>query len=65
MLTKHEEWTKQAQQAIDRDDVLIYDVATGIGQIVDNVKHMRWFVLAVARELAGAEWFEPAPVWEE
>jgi len=41
----------QAQAAIDRDDRIIYDVAATYGQIVENVRHMPWFVNAVAQEL--------------
>ncbi len=41
----------QAQHAIDHNEAIIYDVAAGYGQIVGNVKHMRWFLLAVAKEL--------------
>ncbi len=41
-----------AQRYIDRDDQLIHDVAADCGQIVDNVKHMRWFLRAVASEIA-------------
>ena len=40
-----------AQELIDRDDDLIYDVAANVGQIVDNIRHMQWFVEAVADEL--------------
>jgi len=41
-----------ARKAIASDNVLIYDVAANCGQIVGNVKHMTWFVRAVA------EWLE-------
>ena len=40
-----------AQEAIDNDDEVIYDVAAETGQIVGNVKHMDWFVQAVAEAL--------------
>lgn len=40
-----------AQEAIEADDPIIYDVAAEHGQIVDNVKHMSWFVKAVAEAL--------------
>jgi hypothetical protein len=46
------DWIAMAQQAIENDDEIIYDVAAEVGQIVDNVKHMRWFVEAVAQQLA-------------
>jgi hypothetical protein len=41
-----------AQAAIDRKDEICYDIAANEGQIFDNVKHMRWFVEAVAEELS-------------
>ena len=43
---------KRAEQAIDQDEHFIYDVAGNVGQDVNNVKHMRWFRLAVAEWLA-------------
>jgi archaellum component FlaC len=46
-----ETWLKAAEQAIEDGSDIIYDVAADVGQIVDNVKHMSWFVEAVAREL--------------
>jgi hypothetical protein len=40
---------------LDGDDedliTLVYDIAADCGQIVDNVKHMRWFRQAVADEM--------------
>lgn len=42
---------KAAERKIERNDVMIYDVASQTGQIVGNVKHMRWFKYAVAQEL--------------
>jgi hypothetical protein len=42
------ELLRQAQELIDRDDQIIYDVAADKGQIVGNVKHMSWFVHEVA-----------------
>jgi hypothetical protein len=42
---------KRAQDAIDQDEPVIYDVAGNVGQMVDNVKHMRWFRRAVAEWL--------------
>ena len=40
-----------ARVAIEKNDDVIYDVASSSGQIVGNVKHMRWFRDAVADEL--------------
>lgn len=42
----------QAKELIEADDQIIYDVADDRGQIVDNVKHMSWFVQSVAQWLA-------------
>jgi hypothetical protein len=46
----------------DRDEYpdVVYDVAADTGQMVGNVKHMRFFREAVADAIA-AEWPEPAP----
>lgn len=41
----------RAESAIERDEGFIYDVAGETGQMVGNVKHMRWFVEAVANWL--------------
>lgn len=43
-----DEALKRADTSIRLDRVLIYDVAANLGQIVDNVKHMKWFREAVA-----------------
>ena len=40
-----------AQKCIDDDHDLIYDVAANVGQLVDNVRHMKWFRHRVALEL--------------
>ena len=40
-----------AKKAIEKNDDVVYDVASGKGQIVGNVKHMPWFREAVADEL--------------
>ena len=40
-----------AQEAIEREDTVCFDVAAEHGQIFLNVKHMRWFVDAVADAL--------------
>jgi len=42
---------RTAQEYIDRDDDLIYDVAMNVGQIVGNVKRMPWFRHRIALEL--------------
>lgn len=41
----------RARSAIEQDESFIYDVAAETGQMVDNVKHMPWFVKAVANWL--------------
>ena len=41
----------RTQQAIDNNENFIYDVAADSGQIVDNVKHMKWFRNEVAQHL--------------
>lgn len=41
---------------------VVYDVAAETGQMVGNVKHMRFFREAVAEAIA-AEWSEPAPAF--
>ncbi len=46
------ELIRQAQELIDADADVIYDVAADTGQIVGNVKHMSWFVRNVAEWLA-------------
>lgn len=43
-----EDLLARAEGAIERDEDFIYDVAAETGQMVGNVKHMRWFVEAVA-----------------
>jgi len=50
-----EETLQLAQKLIDDGDEICYDVAANQGQMFDNVKHMRWFVKAVAEEVAGME----------
>ena len=42
---------RTAQEYIDRDDDLIYDIASDVGQIVGNIKHMPWFRYRVALAL--------------
>jgi len=46
-----EDVLKAADAYIERDDDLIYDVAANVEQIVDNVRHMKWFRHRVALEL--------------
>lgn len=41
----------RAEDAIENDEHFIYDVAADVGQQVDNVRHMRWFLKAVANWL--------------
>jgi rubrerythrin len=41
----------RAEEAIENDEDFIYDVAADAGQMVGNVKHMRWFLHAVANWL--------------
>lgn len=43
-----EKFQAAARQAIEQDANVIYDVAANSGQMVGNVKHMNWFVDAVA-----------------
>lgn len=43
----------KAKRAIAREDIRCFDVADGVGQMFHNVKHMRWFIEAVARECYG------------
>jgi hypothetical protein len=58
---RNPEWISEAEALIEADDPMIYDVAADTGQIVDNVKHMPWFVDAVA------EWLEEGnlPEWRQ
>ena len=43
---------KKAQIHIERETSLAYDVLAEHGQIFGNVCHMKWFLLAIAEELA-------------
>ena len=45
---KHTRNIEKAKRLIQLDDVVIYDVAAERGQQVANVKHMWWFLTAVA-----------------
>jgi len=42
---------RAAEEAIQNDDDIIYDVAANAGQMVDNVRHMEWFRDAVAEAI--------------
>jgi len=42
---------KKAQGHIERGTDLAYDVAVSNGQMLANVKHMVWFIKAVAFEI--------------
>ncbi len=46
-----EDLLSRAESAIERDEDFVYDVAADFGQMAGNVKHMRWFVEAVANWL--------------
>lgn len=41
----------RAIRAINKDEHFIYDIADNCCQIVDNVKHMQWFVVVVMQWL--------------
>jgi hypothetical protein len=45
------ELLSRAEEAIENDEHFIYDVAADTGQMVDNVRHMKWFLRAVANWL--------------
>lgn len=45
----------RARRHIERRTELAFDVASGVGQMFNNVRHMRWFLVAVASELEGNE----------
>ncbi len=42
---------ERARRAIERQDPICFDVAAEHGQMFDNVKHMKWFVTALAEEM--------------
>jgi hypothetical protein len=44
-------YIKQAETAIKFDKPIAYNVALQNGQILDNVKHMGWFVDTLADQL--------------
>ena len=45
----------KALRAIEREETVCFDVAADSGQMFDNVKHMRWFIEAVADAVKGLE----------
>jgi hypothetical protein len=45
-------FTLLAEQAIESEDDVCFDVAANHGQIFGNVKHTYWFLDAVAQELS-------------
>jgi len=47
-----QETIKKAQGHIERKSALAYEVANEHGQIFGNVRHMKWFLLAIANEIA-------------
>lgn len=46
-----EELIDRSKRAIERKEILVFDVASESGSIVGNVAHMRWFICAVADAL--------------
>jgi hypothetical protein len=52
---KKEAPMKAAAAAIDREDVICFDVAAENGQQFHNVKHLGWFKIAVAKAM-GKTW---------
>jgi hypothetical protein len=48
---RNKNYIDMALEAIDRGDEVCYDIASEYGQNFDNVKHMRWFIKAVAEQL--------------
>ena len=50
MMTKLQ-WRQRVESAIERRDRLCFDVCANVGQVFDNVKHMRWFKEGLAREM--------------
>jgi len=45
----------QAMEAIENEDIVCFDVAAEYGQMFANVKHMTWFIEAVADEIGGVQ----------
>ena len=50
-ISKLDNRLERAKSAIERGDTVAHDVAAENGQIFDNVKHMKWFIEAVADEM--------------
>ncbi len=52
---KREQLTDQCWKAaathIEREDTIVWDVCANMGQILANVKHMRWLQVQVANEM--------------
>jgi hypothetical protein len=46
-----EDSINKAKAAIERRHYRCLDICDGVGQMFDNVKHMRWFIEMVANEL--------------
>lgn len=38
----------KAKELIENDDPVVHDVADENGQVLENIKHMAWFINAVA-----------------
>ena len=51
MQLTHKTLLKRAQKAIDKREELVYNVCAEHGQMLDNVKDMKWLLVAVANEL--------------
>ncbi len=41
----------RALEAIENEEEVCYDVAAEYGQMFNNVKHMKWFIIAVNNEI--------------
>lgn len=50
-MTSRDQLIEKAKRAIRRGAPVCYDICAETGQMFDNVKHMRWFLEAVADEL--------------
>lgn len=46
-----DELVAKAKKAIENKEQFVFDIADNNGQIVDNVKHMTWFIDAVADQI--------------
>lgn len=45
------DWILAAEEAIENEDQICFDVAAEYGQIFANVKHMSWFIKVVAEQI--------------